>query len=284
MTLHEKITYFYYNTFFFSFALAGQEMSCSGNKLQAVYYFCKSNPNDTAFKHLYFYNKFEQLDRIDKYENHDLESIIKCIYDSNNVLLKTYVLYEETIQNLCGDTPIDLCYDKLKDRIYDYDSVTGSCYFIFGKSLPQKHHYDSIFVDGKLRVVLNDNDTLYTFDYDQRGKLTERIRYCSNRKSYIERYKYKDLKTFEYTYPSIDSKKPTLITELEYDSSDRVIKKTTISIPRDMKPKLANTQIVEKFRYLNNRLVEYEIYDDNQDPAFGYYCSDRYKKYYVYVD
>jgi hypothetical protein len=196
---------------FFSLNANGQDVPCSDDKLKAVFFLCNSSPNDTAFKHLYYYNDLEQLERIEKYKNNKLVSVIKNFYDSNNVLEKTFDLYPDSIQRICGDTPIDLCYDKLKERIYNYDSLTGLCYFIFDEWEPKVNVCDSIFWDDKLFAVLKDNDTLFTLNYDRKGQLSEKINYCSNSISNYVKIQHKDQKTIEYTYPTIDSKKPSVI-------------------------------------------------------------------------
>jgi hypothetical protein len=87
---------------FFSLNANGQDVPCSDDKLKAVFFLCNSSPNDTAFKHLYYYNDLEQLERIEKYKNNKLVSVIKNFYDSNNVLEKTFDLYPDSIQRICG--------------------------------------------------------------------------------------------------------------------------------------------------------------------------------------
>ena len=234
---------------------------------------------------MYFYNSDNTIDRIEKYRKDELFDIEKYIYDSSKKAIKRLIIAPQTYEVLCGDRDTIDCLPRFGDRIYSYDNLLQAYYIIFDEDTITKPIIDSIFQDSKLVTVLSGSDTLHTYLYNKNGRLVTRFNYsiCSKKLSSWTKFDFNEQITIEYEYSPKSKRKPYMTTELVYNSKHQLIKKTrTYKFSGRRQP--VNNYIIEKYSYIDDRIIVYESYDNYIDPCFNMYCCGRYKKYFEYEE
>ena len=261
---------------------AQSEFDTIGFPLKAVCKLCSSNLNDTAYKYIYSYNKFNL---VVKYEKYDTKSPLNYFYTYNYDSSGNYINEQghtvfKFVKNSIYDEPTNWARDIIgvygmkNGASYSYDTI-NEIIIISSKLYINKKHASLT------NTLLNTtNDTALFFEYYNDHKLKKIINIHSNRFTLVK-YKYKGNSVIEYHYNPKKQKLAYTIT-LTYNNKNKLIRKFTdfndvfISYKWYYFKKVKGHSCLINYLWENDKLVTIEkISMQNDDCAAE--CCNNYK-------